>query len=372
MTTQRPGTVPRNPPAPTSRCSRGLTASLVAALVLAYSGAHLGAVVPAGPLPAGATDPTYAPLVLSAKIWPTRVLQPGQPCGLESTLHNPTAHAIHGSWATPEFAEFHYLAVRGSAGASAPTTRACRWWGGLPVAGIANGRLLDIPAGGSFRYPLRVFPSRSFDLTVPGVYWVRLGISARLVLSKWIKVRVAVPRPAKDGVYLPLAGAVSRTVKWGPPWRGISMMLIPLWHNQKEKFTARPADIRFRVELANLGRRPVTLRLCGLPLLDFRQIAAVGPQRTVMKFRSGKQFNLRNKPVPLTAYGRQLAAHPRRPRASMKDFVLAPHCVYSYAEVLRPEAVRDMTLAGQYKLRIGLSGTGCKSAWIKVLVPYAQ
>ena len=315
----------------------------------------------------------YAPLDLIAHPEPATSVDPGEDIGLRATLQNPTRNKVVGSWSTPACSQFYYLAVRNETGTAVSGTRMRRWWDGLPIPGRASSRQLSIPGGARFTYPLQVPVSRYFDVTVPGVYKIRLGMSAHHVLSKWIKVRVVTPQPPKDGAYLgppsPLKSFHKVHTSWGPLWHGICMKLSPRWSKAGPKLTVDAQGARFDIELANTSDKPISISLCGLPLCDFGPITILGPQRIALKWRNNTKHNLRNKPVPLTAYGQVLASQHPKTLPSKKTFTLKPHSVYRYRGVLRPGAVRDMSLAGTYRLQVGLSGTGCHSKWIRLTIP---
>ncbi len=126
------------------------------------------------------------------------------------------------------------------------------------------------------------------------------------------------------------------------------------------------------------GAKPLSLRLTGNPLVDFRPTKVDGPDGRqgygLLKTPKPHDGPLPNwKPVPLTAYGTWLTMHAPTKNLKAKTYSLKPHMVYQYTVPVNLSCRFDMTLpgnwGGSYHVRLRLAHSKLRTGWISVHVP---
>ncbi|MGC8561438.1 MAG: hypothetical protein ACP5O1_12260 [Phycisphaerae bacterium] len=134
--------------------------------------------------------------------------------------------------------------------------------------------------------------------------------------------------------------------------------------------------VLFRVWICT-GTKPLSLRLTGNPLVDFRHTKVDGPDGRQgyglikgIKPHTGPLPNW--KPVPLTAYGKWLIKHDPAVNIKAKTYLLKSRAVYQYAVPVNLSCRFDMSLPGNwggcYHVRVRLAQSSLSSQWLDVKV----
>ncbi|MGC9261773.1 MAG: hypothetical protein ACP5I8_17050 [Phycisphaerae bacterium] len=252
------------------------------------------------------------------------------------------------------------------------------------------------------RFPL----ARLYDLTLPGLYHLRITTQSRLYtisggaaifrLTGYKRAGNILYWPPPLGVTveqnhatkrIPRIASKSILVMVAAPYRKLpSVAVEPVV--TPFPFPAQEKGISLRAgALANGGGMPVTLgvwlragpkplrlRLTGNPLVDFRSTRVAGPDgfegdHLVANPKPHYESIPDWKAVPLTAYGKWLAKHRSSKGLKWKTYVLEPGVVYKYTVPVNLSCRFDMSLAGAYHVRLRLARTHIWSPWVTVTVP---
>lgn len=217
-------------------------------------------------------------------------------------------------------------------------------------------------------------PAVSYTLVLPkslSLGWVsthrhpKSGFgSVGAAVSNFITLKVLPPDRAHEG------SAFLKTVKAKPPAEALPDQPC-LWAVRLPSSNGLP--IQLYVYLRS-GKVPLRIRLTGDPLVDFRDMQVDGPDgiNGDELIKKTKPYNgpIPNwKPTPFTAYGKWLAKNP--PMGFIfKTYKLRPGTVYQYAVPLNLACRFDMTVAGNYHVRLRLAHSKIRSAWTNVNVPF--
>ncbi len=184
------------------------------------------------------------------------------------------------------------------------------------------------------------------------------------VRSNWAKVRILPPYPKPPGVAVsPAGGAVAKPAVALKP--GLQVELV-------KPVAKGPGPFVVHALFVDGGPQPITVRLTGNPLVDFKSIQVHGPSYLDRGFnaQTPKPHWVTTIPaVPkLTAYGKWLLKHPPK-KMLEKSYTLRPGVVYKYAVPINLRCEYDMSIWGCYHVRVELANPKVWSNWKKVEVP---
>ena len=247
--------------------------------------------------------------------------------------------------------------------------------------------------------------SRLYDLTLPGRYRLRL-ITGRRLYSVNNPAEVArltckmpggivywqvIPFPkisAGKAKLLPPLQSKRFTIRVLPPYGKTPASAIQALNHSSAKLPsarkqglcvmlmhpaiAGPGPISVRVELVDIGRRPVKVHLAGDPLTDFGLVHVRGPSDLDrvkhLLLPKPHEVVVKYAVPPLTAYGKWLVKHPPK-KLPEKTYDLKPGVVYKYVVPINLSCQYDMSLAGVYHVRVELAHPKIWSNWVTVKVP---
>lgn len=252
------------------------------------------------------------------------------------------------------------------------------------------------------RFPL----ARLYDLTLPGLYHIRITTQARLYtisggsaifrLTGYHRAGSVIYWPPPLGVAIEQSHTSKRfhrvvskpiLVTVAAPYRklpsvAVEPAAVPLpfheqdrgpWLRAKMLASGQALPATLRVWLC-AGPTPLRLRLTGNPLVDFRSTRAAGPDGFdgdhLVADPQPHYVPIPNwKAVPLTAYGKWLKRHRSQKGLKWGTYTLKPGVVYKYAVPVNLSCRLDLSLPGVYHVRLRLAHTHMWSPWVRVTVP---
>ena len=196
--------------------------------------------------------------------------------------------------------------------------------------------------------------SHVFDLSVPGKYKTQLA--GKGSVSNLISFRVL---PAGDKPIGPAIREIpvrlTKDIPWGDAWHGVQIAAY-IKTNRNSDSVAR-ARVLFRCA----GKNDATISLVGNPHIDFARRDLAGPIPFGEKAADVK-------PVPLTAYGKQLGARDRKNPPRSKAYTLKPGILYTYWRRLVLNREFDLSFYGPYPFSTRLHGTQLRTAPLIIYV----
>ena len=246
---------------------------------------------------------------------------------------------------------------------------------------LPAGRFVDLTLPGAYRLQIstRFPPHLSKHATVDKLnVMVSLGANITLSLraagphlvtegrmrSNWVKIKIVPPyQKLPPRALVPAKGLGAKPSAAMKP--GLRIELV-------KPVVKGPGPFAVHALFIDDGHKPITVRLTGNPLVDFKSIQVHGPSYLDRGFNAHTPRPHWVTTIPavpkFTAYGRWLLKHPPK-KLPTQTYTLKPGVVYRYAVPINLSCQYDLSLYGHYHARVELANPKVWSNWKKVEVP---